>query len=119
MKIQIPLLALFSLLAAPSFAIEPAPPGQTTQQTTTTQSTSGPVTTTTTRIAASDDLAVGDPLGNRAMSARSDAGPSQTHAYCEDGSTAEHCVRATRRHTAPTTWQQDCATGLSKSCGFH
>ena len=119
MKLQLTLLALFSLVTTPSFAIEPAPPGQTNKETTTTQSTSGPVTTTTTRVTASDDLAVGDPLGNRAMSPRSDAGPPQTHAYCEEGSTAEHCVRATKRHTAPTTWQQDCASGLSKSCGYH
>ena len=103
--------------AQSSAPIEPAPPGHTNTQTTTTQEVQGNVTTTTTQITASDDLALGDPLGNHGMTPRANAGPPNTQTYCHEGSHAEHCVRAARRHTSPTTWQQDCATGLSKSCG--
>lgn len=73
-------------------------------------------TTTTTTTTASDDLAIGDPLGNRGLSPKADAGPANTQSYCPEGSAEEHCVRAARRHTTPTTWQHDCATGLSQSC---
>ena len=107
-----------SALAQTSGAIEPAPPGQTTTNVDTSHEVQGGVPTATTHVTGSDDLAMGDPLGNRGMTQRADAGPPNTQSYCEDGSTAEHCVRAARRHNSPTTWQQDCATGLSRACGY-
>ena len=124
MKYSKPLFLIATLLfSAPAYSqtsapIEPAPPGQTTTNTTTSSTVQDGVPTTTTQITASDDLALGDPLGNRGLTPRADAGPSNTHSYCAEGSTAEHCVRAARRHTSPTSWQQDCATGLSRSCGY-
>jgi len=95
--------------------------GATSTTTTTTKTKSVEngvvVNRTQTRITGSDDLAIGDPLGNRPMSPSADAGPRETRAYCPEGSTAPHCVRAAKRQSSPTTWQQDCAMGLSKACG--
>ena len=118
--ITLPAALLFSswAFAQSSAPIEPAPPGQVQTQSTTTGTVQGNVTTSSTHITQSDDLAMGDPLGNSGMTPRANAGPPNTHAYCQEGSTAEHCVRAARRHTSPTTWQQDCSSGLSLSCGY-
>jgi len=107
-----------SALAQTSAPIEPAPPGQTKTNVDTTHEVQGGTPTATTHITGSDDLAMGDPLGNHAMTPRADAGPANTQRYCEEGSTEEHCVRATRRNSSPTTWQQDCARGLSTACGY-
>jgi len=112
------LLLATSALSQTSAPTEPAPPGQTKTDTSTSTSTENGVVTTKTQITATDDLAMGDPLGNRGMTERANAGPPSTQSYCEEGSTAEHCVRAARRQTSPTTWQQDCASGVSRACGY-
>jgi hypothetical protein len=124
MKLTIKIISITALFistcvfAQSSPPIEPAPPGQAKTEATTTTEVQGNLTTTRTQIVSSDDLALGDPLGNRGMTARADAGPPSTHSYCPEGSPASHCVRAARRHNSPTTWQQDCASGLSKACGY-
>lgn len=82
----------------------------------TTQSTSVENGVTTTHIHSSDDLAVGDPVGNRGVSARDDKGPANTQKHCEDGSSDADCARAEKRQLAPTTWQDDCASGATKAC---
>lgn len=69
----------------------------------------------TTHIHRSDDPAVGDPVGGR-PSASDDKGPANTQKHCESGSTDPACVRAEKRQTAPTTWQEDCASGATKAC---
>ena len=84
---------------------------------TVTTTSGGGVPTTSTHIHQDDGPAVGDP-GGSGVSPKADQGPANTQKYCAEGSTAEHCVRAARRHTSPTSWQQDCATGLSLSCGY-
>lgn len=70
----------------------------------------------TTHIYRSDDPAVGDPVGNRGVSARDDKGPANTQKHCEEGSSDADCARAAKRQTAPTTWQEDCASGATKAC---
>ena len=69
----------------------------------------------TTHIHQDDGPAVGDPVGN-SVSGRTDQGPANTQKYCEDGSTDADCVRAEKRQTSPTTWQEDCASGATKAC---
>ena len=124
MKLAVPFFMIAALIfstlayAESSAPIEPAPPGQTSTTTTTTGTVQPGVTTSSTHITQSDDLAMGDPLGNSGMTPRANAGPPNTHNLCQEGSTEEDCVRAAKRHNSPTTWQQDCASGLSKSCGY-
>ncbi|MFO1463406.1 MAG: hypothetical protein U1F66_06485 [bacterium] len=70
----------------------------------------------TTHIYRSDDPAVGDPVGNRGVSARDDKGPANTQKFCEEGSSDPDCSRAEKRQTSKTTWQEDCASGATKAC---
>ena len=69
----------------------------------------------TTVIHQDDGPAVGDPVGS-GVSPRTDQGPANTQKYCPDGSTDPDCVRAEKRQTSPTTWQEDCASGATKAC---
>ena len=82
----------------------------------TTQTTNVQDGVQTTRIHQSDDPAVGDPAG-QGVSPREDLGPANTQKYCEEGSRDPDCVRAEKRQTSPTTWQQDCAAGRTTACG--
>lgn len=66
----------------------------------------------------SDPLAIGDPLGNGPVTAKHDAGPPATHGMSQDNHCqTEACIRAHKRWTSPTTWQQDRASGLSTGWG--
>jgi len=126
MKLTRTLILLPALFLSTSVAL-----AETTQTTKTEGATSTTTTTTKTksvedgvvvnrtqtRITGTDDLAIGDPLGNRPMSPSADAGPRETRSYCTEGSTAPHCVRAAKRQSSPTTWQEDCARGTSTACG--
>lgn len=69
----------------------------------------------TTHIHQSDGPAVGDPVG-QGVSSKADQGPANTQKYCAEGSTDPDCVRAEKRQLAPTTWQEDCASGATKAC---
>lgn len=95
-----------------------------TSSTTATATTTGNTTKTTnvengiptTHIHQSDDPAVGDPVGSRGVSAKDDRGPVNTQKLCEDGSSDPDCIRAEKRQTSKTTWQEDCASGATKGC---
>lgn len=102
-------LALFFTLA---FAV----PSLTVHAENTTKTTTVESGVPTTHIYRSDDPAVGDPVGGSGPTARDDKGPANTQKHCESGSTDPDCARAEKRQTAPTTWQEDCASGATKGC---
>lgn len=100
-----------TLIAAGLTALSLSAGAETTQTTTTVEKG-----VTTTHIHRSDDPAVGDPVGNRGVSAKDDKGPANTQKFCEEGSSDPDCVRAEKRQTSKGTWQDDCATGATKAC---
>lgn len=111
MKKTLPSLAIAAVVFATAAAY--AKPLTKTITTTTTTTTEGGVPTTV--IHQDDGPAVGDPVGG-GVSPRADQGPANTQKYCPDGSTDPDCVRAEKRQTSPTTWQEDCASGATKAC---
>ncbi|HKY64201.1 MAG TPA: hypothetical protein VJR29_12370 [bacterium] len=104
---------LTSLLAAALVFISAAAGAKPLTKTITTTSEGG---VPTTHIHQDDGPAVGDPVGGSGVSQRTDQGPANTQKYCPDGSTDPDCVRAEKRQTSPTTWQEDCASGATKAC---
>jgi len=109
---EFPMKARIStLIAAGLTALSLSAGAETTQTTTTVEKG-----VTTTHIHRSDDPAVGDPVGNRGVSAKDDKGPANTQKFCEEGSSDPDCVRAEKRQTSKGTWQDDCATGATKAC---
>ena len=66
----------------------------------------------------SDPLAIGDPLGSHAPSAKDDAGPPLTQRL-PYGHSCSHdaCIRAQRRWDSGGSWRDDKASGMSKGWG--
>jgi len=61
-----------------------------------------------------DGGAVGDPLQGKGVDSKSDAGAPLTRQSYEGDCKEDRCVRAEKRQTSHTTWQQDRQSGLSK-----
>ena len=127
MKKLIPMAVLLIGMAGFAARADTTTTGTTTTGTTTTATdAANPKNTTkttnvengipTTHIHQSDDPAVGDPVAGRGVSARDDRGPANTQKLCDEGSSDPDCIRAAKRQTAPTTWQEDCASGATKGC---
>jgi len=112
MKKQIAKLAVISMLSFSGSALiaaqaVPDVPAEGSNQAT--------VQTTVETYRSSDPLAIGDPLGNSAMTPKDNAGPLLTQQLSyTDNCQHEACQRAFKRWNLPTTWQQDKASGLTK-----
>lgn len=63
----------------------------------------------------SDVPAESDPVGNKPLSARDDAGHPLTQQPYTDDCKEDRCIRAEKRQTGNTTWQEDRASGLHKT----
>lgn len=62
-----------------------------------------------------DTPAVGDPLGRNPVRPKDEAGPALTQKPYPEECSEDRCIRAKQRQLSPTSWQQDRASGLSKS----
>jgi len=62
-----------------------------------------------------DGGAVGDPLGNKPVDAKQDAGSPLTRQSYSDDCKDDRCTRAEKRQKGNTTWQEDRQSGLHKS----
>lgn len=63
----------------------------------------------------SDVPAEGDPLQGQGVNPQWDAGHPMTQQPYTDDCKDDRCVRAEKRQTGGTTWQEDRASGLSKT----
>lgn len=66
----------------------------------------------------SDVPAEGDPLGNKPLNEKWNAGAPSTQAPYTENCKEDRCVRAKQRQLGNTTWQEDRSSGLHKSSSY-